>query len=356
VALTVETPADIDDYTEFLLFFDEVYAPRPARWPAVVPFQLPRLTGESPFAATRRVQPFVARADGRIVARVLAVADAAFRARWGQPIGHLNLFEALPDTRAATRAMMRAACEWLAREGAGAVRAGFGMLESPFTTDAYDALPPSWLRQNPPYYHALLEDAGFTPERRFVDYKIEVTPELVARWTMAVASAREAGFEIVPLRSVPRARRAREFTTLWNAAFHEHWGHVPFGEHEVLALLDALAPAGMLDLSLLAFENGEPAGVLWLVPPTAALALLAPGRTLAPAERLNNLGIGVVASARGRGLNLALAAHAYLELARQGATHVSYTLVLDDNWPSRRTAEKLGGAVCAHYVAYGRRL
>ena len=51
-----------------------------------------------------------------------------------------------------------------------------------------------------------------------------------------------------------------------------------------------------------------------------------------------------------------MAAHAYLELARQGATHVSYTLVLDDNWPSRRTAEKLGAAVCAHYVAYGRQL
>jgi hypothetical protein len=33
---------------------------------------------------------------------------------------------------------------------------------------------------------------------------------------------------------------------------------------------------------------------------------------------------------------------------------VSYTLVLDDNWPSRRTAEKLGAEVCASYVAYRR--
>ena len=47
---------------------------------------------------------------------------------------------------------------------------------------------------------------------------------------------------------------------------------------------------------------------------------------------------------------------AWLELVRLGATHLSYTLVLDDNWPSRRTAEKLGAAVCAHYVAYARPL
>ena len=45
-------------------------------------------------------------------------------------------------------------------------------------------------------------------------------------------------------------------------------------------------------------------------------------------------------------MNLAIAARSYLELVKRGNTHVSYTMVLDDNWPSRRTAEKLGGRVC----------
>jgi hypothetical protein len=35
---------------------------------------------------------------------------------------------------------------------------------------------------------------------------------------------------------------------------------------------------------------------------------------------------------------------------------LSYTLVLDDNWPSRRTAEKLGATVRASYVTYRREL
>jgi hypothetical protein len=30
--------------------------------------------------------------------------------------------------------------------------------------------------------------------------------------------------------------------------------------------------------------------------------------------------------------------------------------VLDDNWPSRRTAEKLGASVCANYLVYRRDL
>ena len=65
-------------------------------------------------------------------------------------------------------------------------------------------------------------------------------------------------------------------------------------------------------------------------------------------------GIGVRDSDRGRGVNLAMASYAYLELVRRGARHVSYTMVLDDNWPSRRTGEKLGATVCANYIVYRR--
>ena len=86
------------------------------------------------------------------------------------------------------------------------------------------------------------------------------------------------------------------------------------------------------------------------------LAALSNGRQLRPDERLNLLGLGVRSSARGRGVNLALAARSFLELVKAGSTHVSYTLVLDDNWPSRRTAEKLGAQICANYLVYRRPL
>ena len=90
------------------------------------------------------------------------------------------------------------------------------------------------------------------------------------------------------------------------------------------------------------------------MPEISGIAALAPGHALAAAEKLNFLGIGVREAARGRGVNMAMAGHAYLELVRRGATYLSYTIVLDDNWPSRRTAAKLGAEVCASYVVYRR--
>ncbi len=119
---------------------------------------------------------------------------------------------------------MDEACEWLRRQGADAARAGSGALEFPFVIDAYETLPPNILRYNPPYYHALLKDAGFESEKGWVDYKIAVRPELTARWASMLEAAHRAGYDIVPLRNVPKDRLASEFTATFNETFQAHWG------------------------------------------------------------------------------------------------------------------------------------
>ena len=104
----------------------------------------------------------------------------------------------------------------------------------------------------------------------------------------------------------------------------------------------------------MAYLEGEPVGFLFNPSDHTDQAILAPGRTLDESEKLNILGIGVRERVRGRGINYAMAGYSYLELARRGWTHLSYTFVLDDNWPSRRTGEGLGAEVCANYLAYRR--
>jgi hypothetical protein len=278
MAITIETPAGTDALTEFIMFHDEVYGYRTARWTALVPFQLPILTGESPFARDRVLRPFVARDGGRVVARALAAIDQRYQRHWNERLGHLLMFEALPETREAVRLLVDAACEWLAAQGADAARAGMGMLDFPFVVDDQETLPPAFIRQNPAYYQTLLKDAGFETEQGFVDYRIAVRPDLVARWESALEAARRNGFEIVPLKDVPEARRVAEFTALYNHAFKAHWGWSPFTEGEVASMIEALTPVGMLDTSVIAYRDGAPMGVLWVMPDTSFLAALAPGR------------------------------------------------------------------------------
>jgi ribosomal protein S18 acetylase RimI-like enzyme len=340
----------------FVRFYDRAHAHQAARWPAFVSFELAVLGKGSPYLEGRRVRPLVARQDGEIVARCVAVLDERYCRHWNERLGHVVLFEAMPWAGAATRGMLDAACEWLAGQGARAARAGYGVLDLPFVIDDYDSLPPSILRQNPPYYHTFLKSAGFETEKGWVDYLIEVRAETVERWRSALEAGRRAGFEIVPLRERPPAALGAELAETWNEAFGSHWGHTPTSEAEFRFLLRALESAEVLDASVFGLRGGERVGMVWTLPSSTAAARLASGRRLADSEKLNILSIGVRDPARGQGVNLAMAAHTYLELARRGARFVSYTLVLDDNWPSRRTAEKLGAEVRANYVSYRREL
>lgn len=312
------------------------------------------MSGKSPFNEDRTIRPFLVRDGGRILARILAVIDMRYNRHWNEHLGHLCWFEALPDTREAVKLLIDEACEWLKTQGAEAVRAGSGMLEQPFVIDDYDSLPPPGLRHNPAYYHTLLKDAGFELEKGYVDYKIAVRPELVMRWQDMLEVASRSGYEIIPLRDVSQDRRVREFTTTFKDAFKTHWGWSPCTETEIATLFRTIEKIGALDTSVLAYQNNEPLGMLLLIPEHSNDAVVKFPLRVSDLEKLNILVIGVREAARGRGVSLAMAGYGLRELARRGARYLSYTLVSDDNWPSRRTAERLGAFVCANYVVYRR--
>jgi hypothetical protein len=298
----------------------------------------------------------VVRDEGDIVARALVAVDERYNRHWNERLGHIVMFEAMPDSREAVKLLMDTACDWLKSQGTEAARAGWGLGldDMPFVVDAYEALPPAFVRQNPAYYHCLLKDAGFESERGWVDYKIKVTPELTDRYASALEAARRSGFEIVPLREVPESRRVREFNDTFNDAFRYHWGLAPFTDAQWSEIFGHFAKDGILDTSVLAYRGSDPVGMLVVIPELTAEAVAIAPRTIQDSEKLNLLGIGVRTAERGRGVNLAMASYALLELIRRGATWLSYTMVLDDNWPSRRTGEKLGAHVCANYLVYRR--
>jgi GNAT superfamily N-acetyltransferase len=187
-----------------------------------------------------------------------------------------------------------------------------------------------------------------------VDYALEVTPALVERWQSALLGAQKLGFEIVPLRDWPAEQRAGELCEIWNETFASHFGWSPFNPGITGMFVGPGSAA--LDTSVFAVAEGRVVGFCFVLPDDASHAGFAPGRLQRPAEKLNVLAIGVRQTARGRGLNYAMASYAFLELVGRGWTHLSYTLVLDDNWASRRTGEGLGASLCANYVAYRRNL
>ena len=148
--------------------------------------------------------------------------------------------------------------------------------------------------------------------------------------------------------------RLREFTDLFADTFKAHWGFMPLSYSENEVFFAAMAETSLLETSVVAFREGKSVGFLFNPSDDPSHAILAPGRRLDDSEKLNVLGVGVREAARGQGVSYAMAGYSYLELVQRGWTHLSYTGVLDDNWPSRHTGERLGCQVCANYVVYRR--
>jgi hypothetical protein len=357
ITIDVVQPDDRAAISDFVRFRRRVYRPAGVRVRDSVPETAAFFQHRSPFSDGREFHLLVARERKRVVARVVALLDSRYNRHWNERLGHLFMFEALAGARDAACAVIDTACDWLRARGAVAVRAGFGPFEPGFVVDDYDKYLVRMTRHTLPCYHGFLKDARFETEKGAGEYIITVSDEIVSRYRDFQEGVRKAGYEVVALSKIPPGQRASDFTRTWNESYASHWGLAPVGEQEFALMFDAPGENRLRDLSAIVYCGDRPVGVVLVRPerPSGFLRWV-DRRAARELEHLSSFAVGVSPAARGRNLAVALGAHAYLQLVADGAKYLSYGLVVDDNWPSRRAAQKLGGYVCANYLTYRRSL
>ena len=299
----------------------------------------PIVRNQHPFSLFAETQSWVALRGGEAQARVTALIDRVSNERRGEDTGHLVLFEAVPDSHLAVQLMLWEGCGWLAARGCGTARMGFrSSCDMPFNIDAYGEPPTFIHRNNPPYYHSLLKHAGMQPGHGFIEYRLSFNDEWKGRYEATVDWATRRGIVIEP------SKDHEVFARVMNECYTHHWGIPHYLPEEVALWTRGLGVSTPADFLLFATIGGELAGTTF-----GCLDFWNPGRGIL-------FEICVREPFRGQGVNFALAARLFLALMREGCTEASYTLVLDDNWPSRRTAEKLGGVPARNFITYEKRL
>jgi hypothetical protein len=240
-------------------------------------------------------------------------------------------------------------------------------MQLPLTIDAYDAVPTIFHTYNPPYYHSYVKNGGFRTEYGAVQYQVQFTPDLAQHYREMVARATNAG---VFLRSWDFDRLEEEtetFTDLFNETFQSHWGFMPLTTAVMRGLTVELRDFLVADFTAFAEAEGQTTGFVYALPDLNQAFHRMRGKAIEEnlpelRQHLQDIDhgvllvIGVKQAYRGRGINLALAARSYLAMIDRGYKTGSYTVVLDDNWPSRRTAERLGARVTRNFNVYRKEL
>ena len=360
--IRVERPSSREQLEQFARLPFQVYGNRDAWWPPDVQNEIDLLARRSLLSAYLDLEPFCAWRADRLLARVPAIVNRRYIEHWNEPLGQLIHFEALDDEDEAVAAMIAQSVNWLRERGMRVARSGFAaFLDYPYAIDNYRSFPSFLLRGNPPSYHRYFKDAGFVTEKGQVDYTAELSATMLTRYRGMAESASAAGVTIRSWREFGFLAAIDAWTDVTNSAFARHWGWNPVTRAEVRPMLTTLWETPVADLSMLASIGGEVVGAVFSVPDLSpVLARVRRGLSLDPERGGGTRGalinIGVVEAARGRGVALAMAARSFLAMASRKMRFAGYTLVLDDNWASRRTAISLGARVTGNFVTYRREL
>ena len=362
---SLNTAEELQSYVDF---GKEVYRHNPHWVPPDAHHLTELLSGQGGFGPGSQVQAFCVAEGDSMLATIAAVKDEAYDRHWKERMGHLVFFEALPDQDKAVDSLMQAACDWLHARGCEAARLSMlpGM-QMPLTIDAYDAVPTVFHTYNPPYYHSYIKNGGFRTEYGVVQYQVQFTPELAQRYSQMVERATHSGLSLRSWDFERLDEETKTFTDLFNETFEKHWGFLPLPTAVMSGLTVGLKDFLVPDLTGFAESDGHAVGFVYALPDLNQAFHRMRGKDIEEhfkefqqhLQKIDHgvlLVIGVKQAYRGRGVNLALAARSYLAMTERGYKTASYTVVLDDNWPSRRTAEKLGARVTRNFNVYRKEL
>ena len=225
--------------------------------------QLTFLKHNTPFSEGRQFQGLLSRDGKRVVTRAVAVHDQRYNQQWGERLGHLIMFEALPSSWGGKPSIGRQGMRVVKEARVERPAAGFGPLEYGFVVEPYKPSDYMCAQYTPSYYHALIKSARIETEKGAGEYTIEVSEDLVFRCRDFLKSVQESGYDIRPLKDIPAGERTSVFTTTWNQAFSQHWGLCTMTESEFESIFEQSSKATqVLDLSAIAYRDGEPVGTV----------------------------------------------------------------------------------------------
>lgn len=181
---------------------------------------------------------FLARSRSRgseIVGRIMASDDPNYNALHQTNIGCFGLFECIDNIEAAS-ALFSAAAAWLRARGRSEI---MGPID--YSTNYVCGLliegfqhPPAVLTShNPPYYTDLLEQCGFLKAKDWYAWWFSEFAKPTERLRrIATARAKKHGVTIRPINLRKLRDEAHRIRTVYNQAWQNNWGFVPFTEAE----------------------------------------------------------------------------------------------------------------------------
>jgi hypothetical protein len=312
---------------------------------------------------------FLAKNHGKIVGRCNAFVNHSHNRHWNDKTGFFGQFESVDDS-VVCKALIGAAEGWLRDQGMEAIRGPQNLPVNEATpgilTEGFDTRPVIYYHYSKPYYGSLLLSAGFSPIKRVVSWEVEVQnpiEEKLARLGQKIIDRR--GITIENWGQRPLKERKSEMLDVYNDAWNDNFGFVPFEPDEFYRIVDDMQLILDKNLFLFLYVKGELAAFFGAVPNVAEKLKPIPGlRRAEPLRALKmilgkgqvrgfRLGyLGVKKKFRKLGLDGVMIWKQKQYAQKRGYEYCDLGWVLEDNLLILRLGEMLSGKPSKTYTIF----
>ena len=315
---------------------------------------------------------FLASRDGRVVGRITAHIDFAYNDFHHSRTGMFGFVE-FEDDQEVVDALLAAAESWLSARGITEMLGPMDFAlndEGGILIEGFDLEPMVRHPWHPPYYRERIEQAGLTKAMDLLSWSLDVSNRDSMDPRLARIAERATTRYGVTIRRMTRRGLRRdldEFAKVYNAAWSENWGFVPYSKADLDAYWVDQQLIYSKDWYMVAEIDGETVGMAITIPDVAQIYKKMNGHLFPIGwiwyalrwyimDRIRVGFLGVMPEHEHAGVGAAL----YLEHFRT-AEHVKQKrgeagFILESNRSMNRALEAMGGTVVKRWRVYERTL
>jgi len=324
---------------------------------------------KNPFFEHASGQLFIVRRGRKTVGRIAAIVDRNFIEVRGEMIGLFGFFDAVDDPEVAA-ALFNTASKWLREEG---MKRMLGPTNPSMNDElgvlinAFDLPPAVKMVWNPPYYPALYEQAGFTKAmdlQAWMMHKSDVSERLLKAGEL-IKKRTKVAFRHPDLKNFDR--EIDLFREVYNRAWSNNWGFVPWTEAEFKHVAKSLKQVIDPDLVFVAEIDGRAVGFSLTLPdinqalihlngrlfPFGLVKLLWFARKI---DRARVVILGVLPEYRRRGIDTVMYAETVKIGPEKGYPFGEMSWILENNKPMIKALKMMGAHPYKTYRLYERPL
>ncbi|MCC6916243.1 N-acetyltransferase [Nitrosomonas sp.] len=343
----------------------------------VPPLRLERrlhLSRFNPYFKHAQWQGWIACQDNQPVGRISAQIDELHRERYGTDTGHFGMLESIRD-EAVFSHLIQVAESWLIDHGAYQITGPFNFSinqECGLLVQGFDTPPVFMMPYSPEWYAGLLEQNGYRPCRDLLAYWLKTDFEPPSAM-QAIDRKYQHQIRVRPLQRSRFNEEIEIMRDIFNDAWSDNWGFVPFTKEEFAELGSSLRWLVPDEFIQIAEMDGVPVAFMAVLPNLNEVLPALNGKLFPFGlfRLISKLKSGLITTGRVPLMGVRRQFHNTLPgialafkvidaprkfIKSRGIGHVELSWILEDNQSMRTILEKIGGREYKRYRIYEKTL